>query len=323
MKHFIRLTFCLLLLAGCGVTNTPTEEPQATLALPDVIDATPPPSIPADESSPPLFLETPEQQVTRLCCNIGICDTAPLFGSARENLDSGTTRQQALDTFVASCVTNACETCRVQIVNLVYFFQPEPIVEQPFTDLCPFDPLKMAPGFCGCGILDLDADQDGFPDLCFDNCPTVFNPDQLDTNFNGFGDACDLPSFNSGDTFSFLTPLETELFFAKIDLLNSEIDRQVNIERSAAIQDLRSRGFNIFCSADCQAERSRILQQRDGTVQSVIEVAAASGVNLILGPEEWDEIDTFNCLSYPNTSFACDAINFSSAICTIAGPPCD
>ena len=36
-------------------------------------------------------------------------------------------------------------------------------------------------------------DQDGIPSL-FDNCPTVFNPDQLDTDGDGIGDACTGPA---------------------------------------------------------------------------------------------------------------------------------
>jgi hypothetical protein len=35
-----------------------------------------------------------------------------------------------------------------------------------------------------------DTDGDGIPDAV-DNCPTVFNPDQADSNGNGIGDACE------------------------------------------------------------------------------------------------------------------------------------
>jgi len=35
-----------------------------------------------------------------------------------------------------------------------------------------------------------DSDGDGIPDL-LDNCPTVYNPDQADTNNSGIGDACE------------------------------------------------------------------------------------------------------------------------------------
>jgi hypothetical protein len=37
-------------------------------------------------------------------------------------------------------------------------------------DLCPQDPLKTAPGACGCGVADVDSDGDGVPD-CVDGCP--------------------------------------------------------------------------------------------------------------------------------------------------------
>lgn len=56
-------------------------------------------------------------------------------------------------------------------------------------DGCPQDPAKAWPGACGCGEADLDADSDGIAD-CDDNCPDMFNPDQLDANADGVGDAC-------------------------------------------------------------------------------------------------------------------------------------
>ena len=37
-----------------------------------------------------------------------------------------------------------------------------------------------------------DQDHDGIPDFR-DNCPTVYNPDQADSDHNGIGDACDEP----------------------------------------------------------------------------------------------------------------------------------
>ncbi|MCC6654399.1 MAG: hypothetical protein IT231_04455, partial [Flavobacteriales bacterium] len=39
------------------------------------------------------------------------------------------------------------------------------------TDGCPTDPLKIAPGICGCGVADTDTDSDGTAD-CNDGCPS-------------------------------------------------------------------------------------------------------------------------------------------------------
>ncbi len=41
-------------------------------------------------------------------------------------------------------------------------------------DGCPSDPNKTAPGFCGCGVPDVDTDRDGTYD-CADECPTDVN----------------------------------------------------------------------------------------------------------------------------------------------------
>jgi len=58
------------------------------------------------------------------------------------------------------------------------------------TDNCPEDVNKTEPGICGCGVADDDTDGDGVED-CVDNCPAISNPDQVDSNGNGLGDACD------------------------------------------------------------------------------------------------------------------------------------
>lgn len=68
------------------------------------------------------------------------------------------------------------------------------------SDACPNDRDKIAPGACGCGVADTDADNDGIPD-CHDNCPATFNPDQLDSNNDGVGDACTTSQFPAGGVF--------------------------------------------------------------------------------------------------------------------------
>lgn len=57
-------------------------------------------------------------------------------------------------------------------------------------DKCPYDNQKTKEGDCGCGFKDVDADQDTVSD-CKDNCLKVSNADQLDSNKNGKGDACE------------------------------------------------------------------------------------------------------------------------------------
>jgi len=57
-------------------------------------------------------------------------------------------------------------------------------------DGCPFDPAKIAPGVCGCGVSDGDTDGDLAID-CLDNCPFTFNPGQADADLDGVGDVCD------------------------------------------------------------------------------------------------------------------------------------
>ena len=57
-------------------------------------------------------------------------------------------------------------------------------------DECPNDSNKVSPGQCGCGKEDFVDDNDGVAQ-CNDNCPGQDNPDQLDTDGDLLGDACD------------------------------------------------------------------------------------------------------------------------------------
>ena len=58
-------------------------------------------------------------------------------------------------------------------------------------DGCPTDPLKTAPGACGCGVVDVDTDADAVPD-CIDNCDGIANPLQEDCDGDDIGDVCEL-----------------------------------------------------------------------------------------------------------------------------------
>ena len=65
-----------------------------------------------------------------------------------------------------------------------------------------------------------DTDRDGIPDNV-DNCPTVFNPDQLDSDGNGIGDACD-PGQCIEDLEARLAELEAEAKLA-VDYLYARL----------------------------------------------------------------------------------------------------
>jgi hypothetical protein len=51
-------------------------------------------------------------------------------------------------------------------------------------DGCPFDPDKIEPGICGCGVAETDTDSDGAPD-CIDGCPD--DPDKVEPGDCGCG----------------------------------------------------------------------------------------------------------------------------------------
>jgi len=51
-------------------------------------------------------------------------------------------------------------------------------------DKCPDDPDKIEPGICGCGVADIDSDNDGTPN-CLDNCPD--DPNKTEPGICGCG----------------------------------------------------------------------------------------------------------------------------------------
>lgn len=65
----------------------------------------------------------------------------------------------------------SCDACEILVNNHLcedFVSQPQPEPQEP--DSCPDDPMKSAPGLCGCGVPDTDSDDDGFPN-CLDQCP--------------------------------------------------------------------------------------------------------------------------------------------------------
>jgi len=91
-------------------------------------------------------------------------------------------------------LTYGCDAAGSISDNLAILFFTDPLDNDgvpEWLDGCPLDPFKIAPGLCGCGVSDnYDGDSDAIPD-CIDNCPGVANTDQLDTDGDGVGNACD------------------------------------------------------------------------------------------------------------------------------------
>jgi len=88
-------------------------------------------------------------------------------------------------------VVDTCDPCPVD-----YFNDSDYDGVCNSADFCWLDPLKVEPGICGCGSMDIDSDLDGVLD-CFDPCPSD-NPD--DANGDGCCDSwqfCD-PSHGGG-----------------------------------------------------------------------------------------------------------------------------
>jgi spore coat protein A len=76
-------------------------------------------------------------------------------------------------------------------------------------DGCPSDPLKSAPGQCGCGVAEIDSDGDGVSD-CVDNCDSIANAGQQDCDGDGIGDVCEYASGSQWDANGNGTPDQCE-----------------------------------------------------------------------------------------------------------------
>lgn len=91
----------------------------------------------------------------------GDFDCAKLFAARRTNVDSYGVFDLTLDAKapdIASCPDPDCAV------------DSDRDGTADCTDTCPSDPLKLAPGECGCGVADADENRDGVLD-CRDSCP--------------------------------------------------------------------------------------------------------------------------------------------------------
>lgn len=161
-----------------------------------------------------------------------------------------------------------------------------------------FDDVEIDAGWDPCNAFD--------PLFCPDTpariCNFIIGCDGLNEADDVFNEPVD--TFVSGDVFSFLTPIETDVFLSLISSFNFTIDEQVDIELSLALFDIGCGCCSLVCEAECEAEKDRVRFKRQATITSVDQVLVASGrfVDSIFA---FAEIAEFNCCEYPNQSFDC------------------
>jgi predicted outer membrane repeat protein len=108
-----------------------------------------------------------------------------------------------------------------------------------------------------------DTDGDGVPDN-IDNCPTVYNPDQLDSNGDGYGDACVSPDVSIPSSSSFGS--------------NPQIGSGTTVNKNVTVGANAQIGSNVTLNKDITAGDDLVVG--DGTT---IDQGVMIGDNVVIG----------------------------------------
>jgi hypothetical protein len=104
-------------------------------------------------------------------------------------------------------------------------------------------------------VPDEDLDGDGFADVCEDNCPRTFNPDQVDTDGDSIGDACQivLPPV---PVVPVIPVTNLDILRAACFFLNDAriIDGVLTIERDWQLGFTYQSEYDYFATTSCGAD---------------------------------------------------------------------